>query len=489
MAGCLKIVSLVLAMAPVAFGIWSTDGTLGFFGAVPLWLVSLVSLAGLFVLPQRWPNEEWGHARKRVRKFLLHDRASWVIAALLILLLIPLVNRGLCPGCDWERIAAGADPRPPLRFLPFCVSPFEHADVFEWFFASLTAALFVRAGLTRHGQRLSYEFLVWNGAALALFGFLRQAMTSPGQLPAGWDGFSIFGYVNHAGAFFTLSFALALGLWCYRMAELAARDPREDPPKHPVVITHYPVVAVVLTAIAVFDTVCRAAMMLTILLALLFFAYAVLASFTRERKHNRFAATSALLALMGLAVTIMTFAPQSVINELKTLSVRTVVDRASGKNQYHERVAMAMVRKYPIHGVGGWGYRHFCSSFMTEKECKAAFAGLQSGDGAANVHNDYLQFLVEHGVVGFGLMLAVFLLLWRTVMASWRMEYLSYRFVKSEQTPVSPIAVYCVSAPVFWTLIGTAVMMLHALGDCPLRGTAILATLLVSVTSAMGFFK
>ena len=471
----MNLFSVLLALAPVSSAVFAERE----LGSRPLFAISLTCFAGMFVLPQRWPRESWRQSVARVARRVATDRVFFVMAAFLVMAAIPLFNVGLCPGCDWRAIREGANPLPPFRWLPFCVRPMEHEAVLSWFAPVFATIMFVRNGLTRHGRRVLFECLVWIACALALYGFARQFAASSGAKGA----FSVFGYANMAGAYFAFCYALALGLWSRRMVQSAAFRAPDSAPRHPILAKHYPLAAVALTGFASFATLCRAAMLFVIAFTFLFFVYAMLASLTGRHKVNRFAAMSSIMVLLALVVTVMTFSPPDVGRELATLNVRTVSDRASGKGQYHERVALAIFRDFPLFGVGGWGYRHFCTSYMTEKELKS----LQS-DGGANVHNDYLQFLCEHGIVGFGLLAAFFFLLVKSVVDRWREVYDSYRFVQKKMAPVSPIVVYAVSPPVLWTMVGVVALLLQALGDCPFRSPAVLATELAALAAVTGYF-
>ena len=72
-------------------------------------------------------------------------------------------------------------------------------------------------------------------------------------------------------------------------------------------------------------------------------------------------------------------------------------NHVTGKNTHHSRVAMELVKKYPLFGCGGWGYKHLSLNLMEPDELRTPLA-----IGSANVHNDYLQFLCEHGAIGLG---------------------------------------------------------------------------------------
>lgn len=107
--------------------------------------------------------------------------------------------------------------------------------------------------------------------------------------------------------------------------------------------------------------------------------------------------------------------------------------------------------------------------------------------GGANVHNDYLQFLCEHGAVGAALLAAIFLCLAVPVVRSWVRLCRTARFLPAEKAPPWPRALYCLPAGTLWILLGNAALMVHAFGDCPMRSAAVLSTFLVTLACADGF--
>ena len=484
-------ISVALVSVPALVAVWAYGGLDGrLFAQLAPYATTLALLA--LVLPQRHGDERWSSACRRVGKAILHDRLLWVLLALLLYLLFPLFNVGLCPGCDWQAIDAGADPYPPLRHLPFCVRVEEHAHVVWWFVTSLVAAFMARHALTRKGKCRLFELLVWNGVAVAVLGFLQ--LLSDAQFPF-WGKverpltfFATFAYPNMAGAFFTLIYAFSLGLWFHRMVrveELTLDDERHGKLKHPILMEHYPVVAVAFAFFAVLATLCRAAMMLTILLTVIAFLYLVGRIFAEtgwQRARRLKSLVVASVLMLGLFGSVSVYAPPKVLQELKTLTVLSVADRVSGRAQYHSRVSSAIMRKYPLFGVGGWGYRHFSVPLMTEAERKSL-----QGVGGANVHNDYLQFLVEHGLVGFGLLLACVYFLAAPAAGVWRRTVQQSIAAARSNMGVSSLAIFSVAPPVVWTFLGCCAAVIHAFGDCPLRSPAVLSLLLISLPLACGF--
>ena len=159
-----------------------------------------------------------------------------------------------------------------------------------------------------------------------------------------------------------------------------------------------------------------------------------------------------------------------------------MLDRVTGKGQYHVRVATQIWKDHFLFGVGGWGYKHFCIQYMTDKELRQ----LQMV-GGINVHNDYLQFLAEHGIAGFGLLVAVVLLMLWPLGRIWRVLVESVRFVPTKQQPPQPILIFVLPAPVFCILATAVATLIHSFGDCPLRSPAVLSLFLVSLAAVDGY--
>lgn len=474
----MNLISLVAAFLPVFVEVWRPVWT-GPEVPSSLWLiVPLVSVVAIFVFPRHRAGEKYVTTVRGSAVRFFKDPLSCVALALLLLLAVPLFNVGLCPACDARAIAGGASADPPFRYLPFCVNAAEHMSVFRWFLSAFAVALAVRFGLRRKWKRIFCEVLVWHSALVSAYGFVRMFAADASAA----KGFSVFGYVNHGAAFFTVSFALSLGLWAMRQTEMAEKDVKGDHEEHPFLGRHYPLFPAALNLLGALATRSRAAMLFLIILSSAFFVYVSMASMAGKRRVHRVKGLASLLMLLGLVVSVSVFAPPDIGREFATLTTRGIVDRTSGHGQYHERVATAIMRDYPFFGIGGWGYRHFCVQYLGPKD----MPGMQV-QGGANVHNDYLQFVAEHGLMGFALMIAAFFFLARDVFFVWRWTYLRYRFTPTEKTPISPIAVFCVNPMMFFAVLGCLCVLFHALGDCPLRSPAVLVTLLAVVAAIPGY--
>ena len=458
------------------------------------WLWALLCEA-LFFFPQRHGYEDVVMARQRVWRGLARDPVMWCTIVFLAVLVMPLMNHGLCPVCDYPAIMAGADPKPLVPFAPFCVNISHHYAVVVWFVPALTATLAVRHAFLKDGKRAFLEMAVWNSAALVVLGFVQQMTGATAPL---WENtserayfFSSFGYPNKGGAFFTMSFALAFGLWRHRsrmVDEMKPIDPNSssvhEQQVRRFIYANYMMVPMALCFFGALCTLSRAAILLSFVLAGLGFLYVFCEMLFSRHGRARRVKRAAITVVGGMAMLVVAhvFAPADLGKELDTLSGTAVIDRVSGKAQYHTRVATEVFKAYPLFGVGGWGYRHFCIPFMREDE----LAQLQTV-GGTNVHNDYLQFLAEHGAVGAGALFGIWMLLVVPIFRMWGKLYKVARFSKREEAPSRPTAVYALPAPAFWALAGCAAVLVHAFGDCPMRSPAVLTLFMTSLACADGF--
>lgn len=453
------------------------------------WLTAIL-VEVLVCFPQRHSGETTYEARERVWDGVRHDPLTWVSLGFLALLLIPFVNVGLCPICDYPEIAAGADPSPTVPFLPFCVNRLQHLNVFLWFLPTLFAVVTVRHALLKRGKRLALVLVVWNGLLLGVIGAAQQMTSAVGPL---WSEasaqtayfFSTFGYPNMAGDYFTTLFGLSVGLWRWRVNEVDRADAAHVEKVRHVRFwkKHYFLIPAVIFFFCALDTLSRAAIILVTVLAVLFFLHAFLCFFSKMKKANRvrISAISAFV-LSAIALCAVVFMPEDIQKEIDTLGTTEVLDRVTGKGQYHVRVATQIWKENFFFGVGGWGYKHFCIPAMTEKELAQ-----QQQVGGINVHNDYLQLLAEHGTVGFALLVAVVVLLLWPLGRVWKAMLESVRFLPNKEQPPQPVQIFVLPAPVFCILATAIATFVHGFGDCPLRSPAVLSLFFVSLACMDGF--
>ena len=492
-----RVLPVVLVFLTDVLYSWVWGGT----RAEPLlhWMpwAALLSLQVLFFYPQRHPWEDAVMARRRTWKSLARDPLTWMSLIFLVLLLIPLVNRGLCPGCDIVAIRCGENPAPPVSFLPFCVNVKEHSYALMWIVPTLISTLAIRHALVKSGRRMFFEMLVWNGALLAVFGFVLIGMGATEPYAAKidamqeWRGrfFSTFGYPNMAGTYFVLMCALSVGVWRFRWTEAGALlenlPSNKAKPRYLWVKANYPIVAAALTFFGALCSLSRSAIISVFILTGLAFIYIFFGIFARERNERIRSVKGLAWACAGMilfVIMVYVFAPEGVSRELNSVTSREVLDRVSSKGTYHARVSMEMFKSHPLFGVGFWGYRHLCREYMTPDEQKSIQLL-----GGANVHNDYLQFLCEFGGVGALLIIASILSLIMPLVKNWRMLYKSAKFTGATDAPIAALALLSPPAPVFWVFIGAVFVLFHACGDCPLRSGAVVFALFTSLAAAEGF--
>ena len=415
--------------------------------------VSLACLAAAtFLWPHCLPGESFAEARVRVRRLLGSDPLTWISLGLVVLLLVPLANVGLCWQCDAAQIAAGADPAPPVAWLPSCLNRRQHLAVPVWFLLALSVMLTVRHALTSEGKRRFLDLLVWNAVALAVLGFVQRVAHAPGPLWLSiggalepWMFFSTFGYVNFGAAYFTMMLCAALALWAGDVAGKGRFG--------------VPVRALVLYGAAV-GTLSRTAIVFATLVAAAGAVFACVVPVRRIRAGMRGGRWRLLVVAGAVAACAAAFALGDVRREVANLRPSAVSERLFDRIGCHRRAAIEIWKDYRMFGCGGRGYMHLCTTKMTAEELKS----LQMG-GGAHVHNDYLQFLCEHGAVGFGLMAVLLVALLRPLWGGLRR---------------SPAVVFAA--------LGVLAVLSQALWDCPLCCPAVLMTMFGLLAAEEGAF-
>lgn len=468
------------------------------------WLLALLFEA-MLCFPQRHPGEATHEARSRVWHTIRRDPLTWLVVAFVVMLLVPFFNTGLCPVCDYPEVNfEGRTAAPPVPYIPFCVNTAEHLSVVVWFVPTLLAMLAVKHALLKRGKRLVLELIVWNGLALSVLGIVQAALGAEAPL---WSDlgkttsyfFSTFGYPNMAGDYFTTLFGLSVGLWRWKVevarqeVEERGGDPSETTSSKSFWKRHVLLIPAVFFFFSAMMTLSRAAIMSTSSLAIIFFVHTFTCFFARMKKVNRVKIVAGnLVTLVFIATLVVVFMSPETQNrisaskdfqkEVESIDSRGTLDRLSGAQQYHVQVAFRIWRDCPFFGCGGWGYKHLCIPKMTDEE----YAKIQVV-GGANVHNDYVQFMTEHGAVGLLLLFSfVCLLLW-PLGRIWRALIDAVRFTKPKDQPPKPLAIFALPAPVFCILLSCLATLLHALADCPFRSPAILSLFFVSLAAIDGF--
>lgn len=493
---CANLAVFVVAITVSTLG-WLYGGMRSdVIASVVPWLLLFLGET-LFFFPQKREEETTYQARKRVWKSLKRDSLVWVSVVFMALLAIPFLNKGLCPYCDFKLIHEGINPAPPFGFLPFCVSIADHYNVFLWFAVALLTLITVRHALTSQGKRLVLKLVVWNGFALALLGFVQIVSEAPGPL---WQEmknvakagtfFSTFGYPNMAGDYFTTLFGLSLALWRHSLSEMAAQEKVSRAPSERVKHKnfwrrHIALIPTCMFYFAAISTLSRAAILLVNVILVVGFTHSLIS--VTHHMHRKQRVRNGMIAIIVVFLSaffaIITM-PEDVRNEVNTLDTQAVLDRVSGKGQYHTRVANAIWGEHRLFGCGGWGYKHFCGQKMRELDIDLKEMQIRGG---INVHNDHLQFLTEHGLVGFGLILAIVVLLVMPIVHVWRKLVKTAQFTEKKKAPPKPVQIFALPAPIFFILMTIVATIIHGFGDCPLRSAAVLTLFFVSLGIMPGF--
>jgi O-antigen ligase len=330
-----------------------------------------------------------------------------------------------------------------------------------WFFPAWTLALALRHAPDR--QRLGrtlFFFLVTNGILLALSGLIQWAHYS-GVLTRSF--YATFGYRNHASAFFVLALAGVLGLlryqigWRHRAAESVWAP----------IVPGLGLAALLLTA-ALHTALCRAGMMFSWVLVLLFLGSLVFGKDSAQGLIRRIQEGAAAAMILGIAIAWVIIPEGTALNRIERMDSSGWMGQVEGRC-WQWKAALRIWKDHKIWGTGGWGFAHLLPQYADE-------AYVQDGQleslGMANVHNDFLQFLAEFGLAGVSLLLGAWGVLAARFIRGWRAV---------RGRPVSAIYLFSTA--------GLLLVGLHSLIDLPFRNPAILyawIVLLAAVPAGWG---
>ena len=491
-----NIAVVMVSLLTCAFA-WLYGGTMpsASLPVIPWLLVFLVDI--MICFPQRHRGESIYDARERTWFMMKKDPLTWAVLFFVVILLIPFVNKGLCQICDYAAINLdGANPKPPVPVLPFCVDRSDHLTVVLWFVPALAAMLAVKHALLKRGKRAVLAVVVYNGLLLSIIGVLQQVTGADFPL---WQSqyirgkcvyfFSTFGYSNMGGDYFTTLFAISMALWRWDVERAYAEEDEGDADaltldkRSGFWRKHFMLVPAVVFFLSALATLSRAAILLVSVLAVLMFGLSFVRSFSRLAKVQKLRAiVASLVVLVSIVLAALYGMSGELGKQFKGTTSVEVFDRISGRQQLHAKVALEILKDYPFFGCGGWGYKHFALSKIG-KEHVLFF----KSPGAVNVHNDYLQFMVEHGVVGFAILVSIVYFLFKPLVSAWRHLASSIRFKPPKRPLPRPTAVFVFPAPALFIMLSALATLVHAFADCPFRSPAILTLFFVSLAAADGF--
>lgn len=304
---------------------------------------------------------------------------------------------------------------PPRLRWPWAFTRREAAQMLHWFFPAWALGLCVRSpALSRRGLRPVLRGLVYNAAALSLFGTVREltgARSVFGYRPAAADFFASFTYTNHAAAYFLLTAAVAAGL-LFRQAF------RRDRPGTRTELAAL-AASLLLCLVGANLSLSRAGIILSWALALFASGYGLARGWRTWRPVARLRMAVLTAAAAVVFVLAVGGAGGDAIRREFTPRRRPAHQAVPGVERLNLDLsdrprlwsaAWRMFRDHPWYGTGGWGFRYLLAFYLPPEQ----WPYLTGNPGRANVHCDPLQFLVEFGAVGAaGLALA-----WGTLAAA-----------------------------------------------------------------------
>lgn len=476
---------------------WMRGGTVpDFYSPLPWLAVALVEMTILFPVLKK--GETDGEGRSRVVRSILCDPVFYLGIIFLVFLGIQCAN-GPCELFYDAESGIWKYRDPPFVGWPFCINRGEAGQPLYWYAPVFAVLIAIRHGMSKKAKVNLLKVLVAAGAALSLVGIL-QFLSGTDKIfwithiPVQF--FASFGYPNHAGSYFTLLFAISIGLLLQMMA---------DEENHPKVT--WIVVCMVLNLLGATLSLCRAAICMSWFIAIfgLVFGLAYIGPLVSQSAKLRMG----VLTLVGLGVAAFLFfvaypenAVRREINSIfhaksktKVVKVESAPKAASapavseaskkdepekpkiqvenpfaGDRKFLAGIAADIWKDYPWTGVGGWGFRRYAGLYIDESQWNMLRTA-----GRANVHNDFMQYLCEHGIVGVSLLLGTIIVL---LVPTW------YRLIRFAMTPVDPTAseqadsdrvfIFRVSPLVWFLSIGTFAVVFHSLIDLPFRSPAVI---------------
>ena len=454
----------------VVYASWARGGSApAYFWAIPWLALGIVEL--MFLLPPSGNATSPHNAVRRVWRGLLRDPIFYAGGVLILFLLLQWLNGPR----EMIRNAATATweyTPPPWPGLPCCVNRADAAQVLLWAIGAYAVLLALRHGMRFAAKRWLLQVIVYNGAVLSLVGLL-HLMTGTSNLfwirPIEVYFFSTFGYPNHASAFFTLVTAINLGLLFEAL----------DGQRQESAGSSWLMIALALNLLGVCFALGRAGMVLTLGILVVAALYGVIYLWNRTSLATRLRLW-VLIGGMVLAAGFfsVTVPDNVVIRELRTINWLHLHRQLQGDRAELARSAIDIWQDYPWAGVGGWGFRRYVGIYMGPEK----YEYLRSA-GRANVHNDAVQYLCEHGVIGLVLILGLIFVL---IGQLWFRLAVMPR--KHDDGAIQPRSWFMSVSPVVWfCIIGTSATVIHSLIDLPFRNMAIIATWFIALASAPSF--
>ena len=326
--------------------------------------------------------------------------------------------------------------------------------VFYW--AALLTALACYRSFGRSEKKLLLAFLALNAGFIGLVGLIQSALgsqTIPGVYPAVDEGqglyFGTFLYKNHAAAFLNLGLAACLAAY-FKFTDNCARNPSNPSPV-------FAILGLVILAAVIFSK-SRLGFLGSLGILAIFLPLA-LAGLHRSGISKRWlAAGIGATSSMALAGGIYLLkSPETA--HLDTLNLDITEDFSFKQRKSGYQSGWAMFAEKPILGWGAGNFRHGFRRFQDlEKEREEIVHPWMVRRNQnfiwEHMHNDYLEALIELGVLGTVLLFSIPAYFFRIILKSKRWK----------------------DPAILMLLVGLGSTAGHALVDFPFRNLAVLVT-------------
>ncbi len=438
----------------VVYSAWARGGSSpAYMWALPWLCLGLLEI--MLLLPPARRGETPQSAVKRMLGGIFLDPVTYIGIALVGFLVIQWLN-GPCELVENPEAFSGWDYEPPpWKTMPFCVVREEALQVLLWFLAVVSAVIAVRHAMRPSARYFILKLFVANGALLSILGFV-QALTCPGKLfwyrPIPVYFFATFGYPNHAGTFFVMMTALNIGLLLRAIGNKGRR-----------VEIAWLALTFCLNAAGLYGSLSRAAIVMGSLIIVMGLVYGLIYLWNRISRV-KVLATAVIVAAVAVCAAVLALVPGSPLKkEIDTIDFSHLASVYEGDREELGQAALEIWKDHSWTGVGGWGFRRYVALYMSEDRWEYLRTS-----GRANVHNDALQFLCEHGVIGFGLMVALTLALLGHALV--RLPLIRR---ETNSTTGQPRSWFGSVSPCVWaSFAAIAAMMVHSTIDLPFRSIA-----------------
>lgn len=435
-----------IALTPlIAAPVWAAAGTYKPWQGSFLWLC--LWAWGWFLLGGN--SRTLGTRTQRLKK-LLCDPLIWLSLLFIAYLTLQFHNTGRIRVFDFDE-NRWVFSLPPYPSLPWSFNGYEAFEMIRWFAPVLTVFAILRHSWQALSPVVLLRIVCVNGllnAALAFTHLMMGWEKMYGIQQFGRDVYGSFGYPNNGATYFIILFSIGLGLLLKELLCESAERSR--------LWLSFAAVCTVVFFLAASLSGSRTGI-LGVWLSLFCTLFSLLwIGWPRLHPVQRILTTLGGLGCLGIGIAAyLTFVPPDVLTELRDATVNLNTDKELTARWFQIRAAVDMWRDHPWYGVGGWGYRYLLAEYLPVSEW-----GILLKKGKANVHNDLVQFWVEFGLVGFGLLTSVFLpALLRCI------RHLFLRPLDDRSVWADPLRIA--------SLWGVGLVAAHSLIDLPLRSPAV----------------